>query len=154
MKRLLRRESGNSRTLIPVMYFHDTGYAGLITKKYSIKDVTDVKKLHAKKSEAYARSFLRQCEGFTTQEIDCIGHLIRIHDDIPRIVREEPLVFEADSLGQADYARSPPSLSPDEGRRWLMMFERNRLPLFYTKTGKDAIQKIWPKTKRVYQKRI
>ncbi|MFA5382299.1 MAG: HD domain-containing protein [Candidatus Micrarchaeia archaeon] len=59
IKKLIEKEGGNPNILIPTMYLHDIGYAGLISEPYSFEHIEKVKQNHmkigAELSEKYSK---------------------------------------------------------------------------------------------------
>ncbi len=148
MKMLIASEGGNPRVLLPAIYLHDIGYAGLLEEGYSLEENEDVKEKHMERGAKMCKYILRDVGGFTEEEIDRITHLVEVHDKKDEIEsHEEQLVFEADSLAQIDVEKVEPSFNKENYRKFLKKFEEERAPKFKTETGKEEIEKLLPKAR-------
>jgi len=138
MKKLISSERGNERILIPVMYLHDIGYAGQLKDGYTLEERIKVKETHMILGAKKAKDFLSTL-GFSLKEVEKICHLIKVHDDlVSEKSFEERLVIEADSLGQIDPLVGN-NFGEGEFARYVKIFERKRVPLFVTSTGKEML---------------
>ena len=151
-KKLIREEDGSPRILIPAAYLHDIGYIEADVGKREKMDKVYSKKLeHMKLGEKICRKILSEFDYyFTEDEIGRICSYVGKHDlpefeNIKIDDHDFQLLIEADSLGGID-----PSLkttySREDIKRYLKHFEKVRIPLFKTKTGKGYLRKIYPKT--------
>ncbi|MFC1663002.1 HD domain-containing protein [Patescibacteria group bacterium] len=150
MKELLKSEPGNPKILIPAIYLHDIGYAGMLAKGYSYKEVSEVKKRHMIIGAQMSEEILKEMGSFTNAEIKVISHLVGIHDNLTEIIDDQAqLVFEADSLGQIDLDKVKPSFDNESYRKFFQNFVEERVPLFKTKTGKKYLTILLSKV-RIY----
>lgn len=142
MKELLKNENGNSKILIPVMYFHDIGYIDLIerNKNLDLKENMNLKEEHMRIGSIIARKILNEVGGFNDDEIDRICYLVSIHDNYEKIVDskddEAQLVYEADGLGQIDRERVKPTYSKSDTEIFLRDFKNKRGVRFKTENGR------------------
>lgn len=142
MKELLKNEKGNSKILIPTMYFHDIGYIDLIGngKNLDLKKNMNLKQEHMRIGSIIARKILNEVGGFDDREIDRICYLVSIHDNYDKIVenndKEAQLVYEADGLGQIDRERVKPTYSKSDTDIFLKDFKNKRGMRFETESGK------------------
>ena len=151
MKELLRYEKGNSRVLVPVMYFHDIGYIELMeeNKDLDLKKNMDLKEEHMKKGAIIAKLILKEVGSFKEEEIERIVYLVSIHDSYEKISDgkdiDAQLVYEADGLGQIDRERVKPTYSKSDAELFLQDFQKKRGQRFKTESGKrfykDLIEK-------------
>ena len=74
-RKLIKENGGNEKILVPVAYFHDTGYSELKTG-YTHSQVMDAKPRHAELSAQYAKKFLSKFDYFTPDEIKRIVQLM------------------------------------------------------------------------------
>ena len=94
-----------------------------------------------------AREILKELN-FHPEEINKIIHLISIHDDYELLSTfNEQMIFEADSLSAIDRKRVKPDFSKEDYQKFIEFFEKNQIPLFKTKTGKQALEELWPSAK-------
>ncbi|KYK26037.1 hypothetical protein AYK26_01155 [Euryarchaeota archaeon SM23-78] len=64
---------------------------------------------------------------------------------------DEQLVFEADSLAQIDVERVKPTFTKEDYLKFLEeYFEKDRVPLFKTKTSKKYLKELLPKAKAYF----
>ena len=152
VKKLIREEGGSPRILIPAAYLHDIGYIEADVGKREKMDKVYSKKLeHMKLGEKICRKILSEFDYyFTKDEIEKICNYVEKHD-IPEFKNIKiddhnfQLLIEADSLGAVDSSLKP-TFSREDIKRYLKHFEKVRIPLFKTKTGKGYLRKIYPKT--------
>jgi hypothetical protein len=145
MKELISNEGGDERILIPAIYFHDIGYAGLIKNGTGLADRIDAKKLHMIKGSEKSKELLKPL-GFTKEEIQEIANLILTHDTFENNkTHNEQLVFEADSLAMINRERAPGTFNEDDMRRFLELFKKLRIPIIKTQTGKTIFEELWSK---------
>jgi HD superfamily phosphodiesterase len=143
IRRLLEKEGGNEKILVPTMYFHDIGYYGLIKDNKDWKKRMAAKKKHMKRGAVMAVKILKEIKGFTDKQIKEILRLIRTHDLIEEKKNlNEQLVFEADSLAMADRKRYKTTISKSNYKKFVKLFKKDRVPLFKTKTGKKFLSKF------------
>jgi len=148
MKQLLKTEKGNSKILVSSIYLHDIGYSGLFEKSNSDNpdEVTNMKKEHMKRSFKISKKILGEIKGYSKKEIEKICYLVKIHDEVDKIkTKEAQLVFEADSLGQIDTKRAPPTYSKKNLKKYFIKFFNKRAPNFKTKTGRKYLKKLLAK---------
>jgi len=146
IKILCDSEGGNHRILVPVMYFHDTGYRGL-SLGYGNAEVDIAKKDHGLIGAEFAESFLSSLDVFSNFELKYIKHLITVHDDISDIDNcfDRQLIMEADSLAQIDWKKVTPAFDKDNAKEWYITnFSVKRAPIFKTNTGKYYLNKLMP----------
>lgn len=142
MKRLLKKEKGNAKILVSVMYLHDIGYYGLLEDNKSLDKRIKAKKQHMKRGAELSRKILKKLGGFSVGEIRTIANLINTHDILDRKRNpDEQLVFEADGLAMID-KKIPITISKKEYNRFLNVFRRRRIPDFKTKSGKRFLSKF------------
>ncbi len=140
MKKLILIEGGDERILVPVMYLHDIGYAGQLKNGYTLEQRLKVKKNHMLIGAKKAKLFLDKI-GFSSSEIKKICNLIKVHDNlIGKKSFEETLVIEADSLGQIAPSVSVNNFGEDEFAKYVEIFEKKRVPMFKTRTGKKLLE--------------
>ena len=152
VKILIREEGGDERILIPAAYLHDIGYvAAGEGKRETMAEVYSVKRTHMRLGAKICREILSELNYyFSEEEIEKICSYVGKHD-LPELEGVEiddhnfQLLIEADSLGAID-----PSLKPtfprEDIKKYLAYFEKVKIPLFKTKTGKKYLKKIYPKT--------
>ena len=106
---------------------------------------------HMELGEKICRKILSEFDYyFTKDEIEKICNYVGKHD-IPEFKNIKiddhnfQLLIEADSLGAVDPSLEP-TFSKKDIKRYLKHFEKVRIPLFKTKTGKRYLRKIYPKT--------
>lgn len=149
MKELMQSEGGEERILIPAIYLHDIGYP-LLEKGYTLNQVIDSKSIHKGQGARLAEDILSELK-FSPAEIDRIVHLVRVHDDLKRLdSHDEIMMFEADSLGQIDVERVPPSFSKQDYSQFMDRFERHRVPLFRTRIGKVYLEILLARAKSYF----
>lgn len=143
MKELIKEEGGDEGILVPTMYLHDLGYAGLFREIYELEGVLLQKEKHMIISAIEARKILDElrCSYRITQpEIVQIVGLVRKHDRLEELkTYEEILVLEADALAQIDVGRVKPTYTKDHYCRFLDNFWRERVPRFRTDTGRSVL---------------
>jgi 23S rRNA pseudoU1915 N3-methylase RlmH len=102
MKKLLEKEKGNEKILVPAMYLHDVGYYKLLKDNKSLEKRIKAKKRHMKRGARLAKKILKSIGGFSKDEIKEIARLVNTHDilDKERDTNEQ-LVFEAVKHAQA-----------------------------------------------------
>jgi len=152
VKKLIREEGGSPRILIPAAYLHDIGYIEADVGKREKMDKVYSKKLeHMKLGEKICRKILSEFDYyFTEDEIRRICSYVGKHDlaefeNIKIDDHDFQLLIEADSLGGIDPSLKP-TFSREDIKRYLKHFEKVRIPLFKTKTGKRYLRKIYPRT--------
>jgi len=152
VKKLIREEGGNPRILIPAAYLHDIGYIEAdIGKREKMDEVYSKKLEHMKLGEKICRKVLSEfTHYFTEDEIEKICNYVGKHDlpELENIKIDDhdfQLLIEADSLGAIDPSLKP-TFSKRDVKKYLIRFEKIRIPLFKTKTGKGYLRKIYPKT--------
>ncbi|HIG94527.1 MAG: hypothetical protein QT05_C0049G0037 [archaeon GW2011_AR13] len=151
MKELINNEGGNPRILLPTIYFHDIGYAGMLKEGYTFKDNDKVKILHMQKGAKMSKTLLAKIGKFSNDEIEQIAYLISIHDNLKEIkTLDAQKVFEADSLAQIDFKQVPPNFNKENFLQWFDFFNENRIPLFKTQTGKNYLTNLLPLAKNYY----
>ena len=152
MKKLIKEEGGNERILIPAAYLHDVGYAETdIGKREKMDNVYSKKLDHMELGKKLCRKILSEFGYyFTEEEIEKICSYVGKHD-LPELEnikiedRDFQLLIEADSLGAIDPSLEP-TFSREDLERYLNHFEKVRMPLFKTETGKRYLGEIYPKT--------
>jgi len=151
MKKILEKEKGNERILIPAAYLHDIGYIETnVGKRKKMDKVYSRKFEHMKIGEKLCEKILSKFGTyFTKEEIARICKLVKTHD-LPefkkiKMSRELQLLWEADSLGAIDPTLKP-TFSKGDIKKYLIHFKKIRAPLFKTKTGKRLLKKIYPQT--------
>lgn len=153
VKELINKEGGNSKILIPVMYLHDIGYAGLLKKDYTHADNHSAKKQHMVKGAEMSKKILNEIGEFSDTEINKISNLIGIHDALDKIdTPEMQIVFEADSLGQIDANRVHFNYAGEDFVKWINRFKKRRASRFKTKTGLKRLNKLLPLAEHYYDK--
>jgi len=152
MRELIKKEGGNERILIPTIYLHDIGYPeALKQKKNDFDSHQTVKLLHMEIGVKIAETVLKEL-AFDSEEIKEITHLISVHDKYKLLSTfNEKIVFEADSLSIIDKGRVKPDFSKEEYEKFLEFYKKNQMPLFKTKTGKEALRKLWPIAKNYFK---
>ncbi|MEA1926339.1 MAG: hypothetical protein U9M90_03845 [Patescibacteria group bacterium] len=147
MKKLIDIEGGNSKILLPAIYLHDIGYAGLLSNGYTFNDNQKVKKEHMIIGANMSKEILNEINVFSESEVNQICMLISIHDDLEKIKGHDiQLVFEADSLAQIDVDKVKPNFDEENYLKFLADFKKRRVPLFKTKAGRDFLKMILPKS--------
>jgi putative nucleotidyltransferase with HDIG domain len=149
IKKLIEKEGGEERILIPAAYLHDIGYSKLknLTDYASIKQV---KEHHMEIGAEIAEDILEGFD-FTEAEKDEIIHLILVHDNLDQLsTHNEIILMEADSLAQIDLERVHSTFNSDDKRKYLMNFENKRASKFRTKTGKEQLSNMLPRIKKHY----
>jgi hypothetical protein len=151
MKQLIKKEGGNERILITAIYLHDVGYPeALNQKKNDFDSHKSAKALHMEIGARIAKDILGGMN-FNSEEINEITHLISVHDKYELLSTfNEQLVFEADSLSVIDRERVKPDFSKEDYQKFLEFYEKNQILLFKTKTGKEALKKLWPIAKNYF----
>ncbi|MBW2966212.1 HD domain-containing protein [Candidatus Woesearchaeota archaeon] len=150
MRRLIEKEGGNEKVLVTVMYLHDIGYYNLIREEYGFDEVWAVKKDHMIKGAKESEKILREL-GYSEDEIKEIVHLVFIHDKLDQLsTYNEILVMEADSLAQIDVEKVKPTFDKENYLKFLEHFEKERVPRFKTKTGKEFLPKLLDKAKHYF----
>ena len=140
MEKLIEKEGGDKRILIPAIYLHDIGYGKDIK---SLQERISRKKIHMEEGAKEAEKILSKI-GFSEDEIKEITHLIRIHDNFKELkTKNDFLIFEADSHPQIDSERVTPSFTKEEYKNYLNYFKKERLPRFKTATGKNYVEKLF-----------
>lgn len=154
MKQLINTEGGDERILVPAIYLHDIGYPeALKQKKNDFDSHKAAKALHMEIGARIAESILKELN-FSPNEIKETSHLISVHDRYDLLsTHNEQLVFEADSLSVIDREKVKPDFSKVDYQRFLEFYEKNQIPLFKTKTGKEALRKLWPIAQNYYAKK-
>lgn len=151
MKKLIKVEKGDKKILLPAIYLHDIGYAGMLSGKYTFEDNKKVKGEHMVVGAIMSQEILKKLNVFSKDEIRRICYLVKIHDNLLKIKgHEAQLVFEADSLAQIDRDRVKPNFDKESYKQWLDDFLEKRVPLFKTKTGNKFLNKLLPKTKSYF----
>ena len=151
MKKLLRHEKGNPRILIPAIYLHDIGSAGLFNENnIDFESQQKLKKEQMKRSATLSEKILNKIGGFSKEEIEKIVHLVEVHDDLGKLkTHDELIILEADSLGQINTDKIKPiNFSKSDYLKFLDFFEKERVSRFKTKTGKEFLNKLLPRAKR------
>jgi CRISPR/Cas system-associated endonuclease Cas3-HD len=151
MKELIKREGGDERILLPAIYLHDIGYAGIIESEYTFEAGEDAKPDHMVKGALMARAVLEKTGGFSEDETYEICRLISIHDNLDEIKgRNAQLVFEADCLAQVDRDMVKPNFDKENYMKFIVNFRKRRVPLFRTKTGIYLLGKVMPKAEKYF----
>ncbi len=151
MKKLIKAEGGNHKILLPTIYLHDIGYAGMLSGRYTFEDNQKVKKDHMKVGAEMCRKILNELDTFSESEINEICRLVSIHDNLEAINNHEAqLVFEADSLAQIDVSKVKPNFDKENFIVFLDDFTKRRVPVFKTKTGKSILNTLLPKAKSYF----
>jgi len=142
MKKIIAVEGGDEKVLLTTMYLHDIGYAGSLKKGYSLNDRIEAKSRHMARSVEKAKPLLEKL-GYSDSEIKQIIGLISVHDKLDELtLNEELLVLEADSLGAIDPNVNGNRFGEKEYERYVEIFERKRVPKFFTKTGKEILKEF------------
>lgn len=151
IKKLIAKEGGNKKILLPAIYLHDIGYFGELTRKYSYEDNEKVKKSHMITGAIMSRKILKELNAFSDFEIKEISRLVSIHDNMNKIKdKNSQLIFEADSLAQIDIKRVKPNFNKENYLKFIKKFKEKRVPKFKTKTGKKYLKKFLPKIESYY----
>ncbi|MFC1666172.1 HD domain-containing protein [Nanoarchaeota archaeon] len=153
MEKLIEKEGGNPKILLPAIELHDIGYGcgEFLSKKYTFEDNQKVRKKHMIIGAKKSKEILENLDYFTNKEINKISYLISIHDNLKEInSHEAQLVFEADSLAQIDVEKVKPNFDKENLLIFLEDFKEKRVPLFKTKTGKNYLKILLPKIKSYY----
>ena len=146
IKMLIEKEGGNERTLVPAMYFHDTGYEEL-KKGYSHEECLAAKKDHGIKGAKNAENFLPTLDYFTPEEIERICYLVLNHDIHNNVTEaDRQLILEADGLGQIDWYNCKPSYDKENCLKFLnTTFKDDRINYVKTETGKKYYAELLEK---------
>lgn len=136
MRELLKHETGNEKILVTTMYLHDIGIVPFDPQQTGLSGQLARKRQHMELGAQNTEDILRSLTEFSNEEKKQIIFLVSIHDDLSKIKGPDAqLVFEADCLGQIDRNRVKSTMSPEESRKFLEYFQKERLSLFKTKTG-------------------
>lgn len=144
IKRLLEKNEGNEKILVPVMYFHDSCYPSN-KAGYSFEKSQEMKESHAERGADFSREILNKIGGFSQEEIGEIYRLVKNHDIHNNIEdNNRQLVFEADGLAQLDWEDCPPNFNKENCLKWMKKYFEVERPLEYwkTKLGKESIQSL------------
>jgi len=151
MKELLAHEGGDPRILLPAIYLHDIGYAGMLNEDYSYDENKKVKKDHMIIGARVAKQLLIDIGEFSEDEIGKISELISIHDNLSEIKGQDAqLVFEADSLAQIDIDNVTPTFDKNSYSKFIDHFKNERVPIFKTKTGLKYLRQLFPKAEKYF----
>jgi len=151
MKLLIAHEGGDERTLIPAIYFHDTGYPTL-QKNYNFDQLMSVKRSRANNHAKIAAKIVKEIfpkYHFTKKEINRIAYLVgnhNIHDNI--IETDRQLVFEADGLAIIDVKAVKPNFDKKNYLRFLKEYYQERKKYMKTKTGKKYLKDLMKEVKK------
>ncbi len=132
-------------------WLHDVGNYGQFDPNDSLKfdQVMDRGITHMEVGSAMARSFLnspRLSRYFTDFERNMVIHLVGTHDNLGSLSTIYELAFmEADSLGEIDTQRVTPVFHGEDLDRYIEYFENQRIPRFFTQTGKRLLAELFPK---------
>lgn len=148
MKKLIKFEGGDEKTLIPAIYFHDAGYEEL-PLGFSHKQCMELKKKkdHGAAGAKLAKKYLTKIKYFKKPEIERIAYLIKNHnkhDNIKKFDRQ--LIFEADGLAQIDWHNCPPSYDKKNTELFLNTTFKKRMKYIKTKSGKKMLKRLLAKT--------
>lgn len=153
MKKLIEKEGGDERILVPAIYFHDTGYEEL-KKGYSHEECLAAKLGHGRRGSENAKKFLMTLDYFTAEEIDRIIYLVLnhdVHDNVNETDRQ--LILEADGLGQIDWENCPPSYDKENCLKFLEnTFKKDRINYVKTETGKKFYGELLKKAYEYLEK--
>lgn len=153
MRKLIEREGGDERVLIPAIYFHDTGYEEM-KKGYSHEECLAAKLDHGKRGADNVKSFLPTLDYFSPEEIERIYYLVfnhGIHDNVDEPDRQ--LILEADGLAQIDWENCPPNYDKANCLKFLdMTFKTDRIPYVKTETGKKLYEELMAKAYNYLEK--
>jgi HD superfamily phosphodiesterase len=150
MKELIKKEGGNERILLPAIYLHDIGYPEVLAgKKNDYSNHHSAKILHMQVGANISKNILNELN-FNANEIKEIAHLISVHDNKIINTNNEQMVFEADSLSMIDRKMVNPDFSKKDYEKFLISFEKSRMPLFKTKYGKESLMKLFPLAKSYF----
>ena len=142
MRQLIRANGGNELILISTMYLHDIGYVGLLKKGHTLKDYKKVTDKHMEVGAREAERILKELR-YPKKAIDKITHLVRMHDKVKELsTKEELLVMEADTLAALNTKRVKPTYIKEDYLKYLSGVEKNRVPRFITKKGKEILTKL------------
>jgi hypothetical protein len=148
MKKLIKLEGGNERTLIPAIYFHDTGYEKL-PLHYNHKQCLAAKPNHAEVGAKNATKFLPTLKYFTAEEIKRIAYLVINHDIHHNIkTKDRQLILEADGLSSIDFYSCKPSYDKKNIIIFLNTSFKERTKYIGTKTAKKYLKILLPQTKK------
>jgi len=149
MRKLIEAEGGDERVLIPVIYFHDTGYEEL-RSGYEYEEVLLAKPGHAELGALNAKKFLTKLKYFTPIEIERIVYLIANHDKHNNITEpDRQLIFEADGLAQIDWYNCPPTFDKKNCLKFLNGYlKTERIPYLKLKYGKKVFKQLLKNTKK------
>jgi hypothetical protein len=149
MRKLIQAEGGNEKILIPVMYFHDTGYEEL-RKGYNYDDSIAAKPKHAEIGALNAKKFLPKLKYFAPKEIERIAYLISNHDKHNDITEpDRQLVFEADGLAQIDWYNCSPNFDKKNCQKFIDNYvKKERIPYLKTEFGKTIFKKLLRDTEK------
>lgn len=144
VKKLIQKNGGDEKVLIPAMYFHDSCYPSS-EAGYNYEKSMDMKKMHAKRGADFSKVILNKIGSFSREEIKEIYRLVKnhdIHDNIKDNSRQ--LVFEADGLAQLDWKDCPPNFDKENCLKWIKKYFEIERPLkrWKTKFGKRTVQKL------------
>ncbi len=145
VKKLIKQEGGDKKTLIPAVYFHDTGYDYL--QNYDFDKVIAAKKNHGKNGAKIVKKILPKYN-FTRKEINRIAYLVgnhNIHHNITEFDRQ--LVFEADGLAMIDVKSTKTSFNKKDYIRFLKEYYHKRKKYMKTKTGKKYLKELMKEVK-------
>ncbi len=142
LKKLIKKEGGDEKILIPTMYFHDSGFPKL-KKGYSYQESIDAKKMHAKRGSENVKKILPSLGYFKKEEIDRIAYLIKNHEKYKNIIeKDRQLIFEADILSKIDFNRVKPNFNKKNLIEWLKKTYNKKSKYLKTKTGKELMKKM------------
>jgi len=151
IRQLIKKGGGDEMILVPTMYLHDIGYKSTRGKENTHESYQAAKESHMIVGAQMAEEILKEMN-FKPDKIKEIVHLISVHDKLELLSSfNEQLVFEADSLSGIDREKVKSNFSKEEYEKYLKSFEDNRMPLFKTETGKEALKKLWPIAKNYFQ---
>jgi len=149
IKKLIEKEGGDERILVPTMYLHDIGYTNL-EKGYGLDDVMALKEAHVKIAIKESEEILTDL-GFSETETKKIIDLIKHHDEFDNLdTHNGILVMEADSLAQIDWERVTPTFDKENCLDFLKDFREIRVPKFKTKTGVHFLNIVLPKAEHYW----
>lgn len=142
--------------LIISAYAHDWGYADLFKRGQYVgtEDIKRVKEVHAQISARKITALLQENPNFlflSSEQKRNINRLVLIHDSLELLQAREELVFmEADTLGQLDVDKTPPTFNAEDNLRYLNRVKKNRISRFITHFSKEKAEELLIKREKYY----
>lgn len=143
---VLPNEPVDIPVLITAAWLHDIGYYGQFENVATHAEVQDIKARHMLVGAELAQKFLleKAASIFTSQQIDLVVHLVRIHDDLDQISTNlETLLVEADTLGMLDVNWVEPTYQGEEALTFPDKPKtQKRFQLFRSPHGREALPQV------------